>query len=93
MTTVDVPEWQDAYAAGGIGGLMGAGLSPAGGFGKFLLVLLALSIVANSESHYFRGMMCAEFDGRVCGQISQISTGEYKKWSLLMRILTLLFTK
>ncbi|GAA5991674.1 hypothetical protein JCM10908_001087 [Rhodotorula pacifica] len=40
--------WGDRYETGGLGGLLGAGLSPLGGFGKFLLVVLALSIVTNN---------------------------------------------
>lgn len=42
------PVWADAYANGSVGGLIGAVLAPAGGFGKFCLVLLAFSIVANN---------------------------------------------
>ena len=45
--TVD-QAWSDAYTTGSVGGLLGIALSPAGGFGKFCLVLLALSIVANN---------------------------------------------
>ena len=45
---VNKTTWADAYAADGLGGLLGAPLTPLGGFGKFLLVLLALSIVANN---------------------------------------------
>lgn len=48
MTTVTRQDWQAQFADGGVGGLLGASLSPAGGFGKFLLVLLALSIIGNS---------------------------------------------
>lgn len=40
--------WADAYDTNGVGGLLGAPLSPMKGFGSFLLVLLALSIVANN---------------------------------------------
>lgn len=41
--------WEDAYHADELGGLLGAPLiGPMGGFGKFLLVILALSIVANN---------------------------------------------
>ena len=47
--TVTRADWQAMYADEGVGGLLAASLSPAGGFGKFLLVLLALSIVGNSE--------------------------------------------
>ncbi|KAI0022677.1 NCS1 nucleoside transporter [Xylariomycetidae sp. FL0641] len=43
-----VPEiegWADAYASYGAGGVMGLMLASAGGFGKFVLVILALSVV------------------------------------------------
>jgi purine-cytosine permease-like protein len=43
----NVPEWHLAYHSTGIGGVMAAMLSPAGGFGRFVLVLLALSIIGN----------------------------------------------
>ncbi|KAF8906804.1 purine-cytosine permease [Gymnopilus junonius] len=39
-----IPSWNDAFDQGNnVGGLLEAVLSPAGGFGKFLLVLIALS--------------------------------------------------
>ncbi|CUA72398.1 Purine-cytosine permease fcyB [Rhizoctonia solani] len=41
------PSWQAGYDAAGIGGLIDAVLSPTNGFGKFLTVLLALSVIAN----------------------------------------------
>ncbi|POY72303.1 hypothetical protein BMF94_4605 [Rhodotorula taiwanensis] len=47
-TFVDKPSWGARYEAGGLGGLLRAGLSPLGGFGQFLLVILALSIVTNN---------------------------------------------
>jgi len=53
LTTVTRQDWQQRYKDGSVGGLLGAALSPAGGFGQFLLVVLALSIVANSESLIF----------------------------------------
>ncbi|KAJ3811650.1 permease for cytosine/purines, uracil, thiamine, allantoin-domain-containing protein [Lentinula aff. lateritia] len=41
--------WEDAYNDNSVGGLLGAGLAgPMGGFGSFLLVILAMSIVANN---------------------------------------------
>jgi purine-cytosine permease-like protein len=46
--TVADPAWLNAYNSGSIGGLLGQALAPVGGFGKFCLVLLALSIVANN---------------------------------------------
>lgn len=46
MTAVAAdPAFADAYDDRGVGGLMGQALRPLGGFGKFLLVLAALSIV------------------------------------------------
>jgi purine-cytosine permease-like protein len=41
-------DWNNAYQNGSVGGLLGEVLAPVGGFGKFCLVLLALSIVANN---------------------------------------------
>lgn len=50
MSTFDAkPTWGAEYDAKGLGGLLGAPLiGPMGGFGRFLLVILALSIVANN---------------------------------------------
>lgn len=49
MTTfTNKTTWEEAYISNGIGGLVGAPLSAMGGFGSFLLVILALSIVANN---------------------------------------------
>ncbi|KAB5588567.1 Anaphase-promoting complex subunit 1 [Ceratobasidium theobromae] len=41
------PSWQAGYSAAGSGGLVAAVLDPLGGFGKFLTVLLGLSVIAN----------------------------------------------
>ena len=39
-----VPSWTAGFQEGnGVGGVIAAALSPAGGFGKFLLVVLAVS--------------------------------------------------
>lgn len=43
------PTWEAAYTNDKLGGLLGAPLiGPMGGFGRFLLVVLAMSIVANN---------------------------------------------
>jgi purine-cytosine permease-like protein len=42
-----VDSWNNAYAQTGVGGVMYEMLTPAGGFGKFILVLLALSVIGN----------------------------------------------
>lgn len=39
------PEWKLAFKASGIGGPLKLALEPAGGFGKFLLVLAGLSAI------------------------------------------------
>ncbi|GAA6006280.1 hypothetical protein JCM11491_002094 [Sporobolomyces phaffii] len=45
----DKTTWGDAYDTKGLGGLLGAPLiGPMGGFGRFLLVVLAMSIIANN---------------------------------------------
>ncbi|KAF2167789.1 hypothetical protein M409DRAFT_65887 [Zasmidium cellare ATCC 36951] len=41
------PSWQAGYDATSAGGILAAMLEPAGGFGKFLVVLLSLSILGN----------------------------------------------
>lgn len=49
MIAVDVvPDWEAGYADGNVGGLVEAMLHPVGGFGKFLTVLLSLSVTANN---------------------------------------------
>jgi len=45
----NVPAWKTGFGStGDVGGLLSAVVSPLQGFGKFLLVLLALSIIANN---------------------------------------------
>src|SRR5260221_3457774 len=45
----NVPAWKTAFGStGNVGGLLSAVVSPLGGFRTFLLVLLALSIIANN---------------------------------------------
>ncbi len=45
----NVASWNAGFGTSGdVGGLLSAVVSPLGGFGKFLLVLLALSIIANN---------------------------------------------
>jgi purine-cytosine permease-like protein len=47
--TVNTPAYKDAYNSGHVGGLLGVVLfGPLGRFGKFCLVVLALSIIANN---------------------------------------------
>lgn len=47
--TVRSAAWKDAYSTSSIGGLLQMSLEPAGGFGKFLMVLAALSSIPVSS--------------------------------------------
>ncbi|TDL19554.1 cytosine-purine permease [Rickenella mellea] len=42
-----IPSWSSALSTGSVGSLFATVLSPVGGFGKFLTVLLSLSVTAN----------------------------------------------
>lgn len=43
----NVPSWQKAYDVDSSGGVLAAMLQPAGGFGKFITVILAFSLIGN----------------------------------------------
>jgi len=49
----NVPSWQAGYDSGSTGGLLAAMLSPLGGFGKVLLVLLALSVAGGIAAAFY----------------------------------------
>lgn len=54
-----VPNWDAGYTDGNVGGLVNAMLSPVGNFGKFLMVLLSLSVTAiNAPTLY---SICIDF--------------------------------
>jgi purine-cytosine permease-like protein len=59
-------KYADGYAASGTGGLLGAVLfGPLGGFGKFCLVILSLSIIANNcPNIYSVGLTIQVLGGR-----------------------------
>ena len=48
-----VPAWEQGYAGGNVGGLLEAMLSPLGNFGKFLMVLLSLSVASNNVVAFY----------------------------------------
>ena len=48
-----VPAWEQGYAGGNVGGLLEAILSPLGNFGKFLTVLLSLSLAGNNVVAFY----------------------------------------
>ncbi|PVH82884.1 hypothetical protein DL98DRAFT_487473 [Cadophora sp. DSE1049] len=58
-TFVD-PAWKLAYHEAGVGGPLKLALEPAGGFGKFLLVLAALSAIPNNIPNNYSFAMHAQ---------------------------------
>lgn len=48
-----VPAWEQGYNNSNVGGLLQAVLSPAGNFGKFLTVLLSLSVAGNIAATFY----------------------------------------
>lgn len=44
----NVPEWSEAYDQNLVGGILAAMLSSAGGFGKFVVVILSLTLLGNT---------------------------------------------
>ncbi|KAF9491712.1 NCS cytosine-purine permease [Pleurotus eryngii] len=49
----NVPSWQEGFADANVGGFIAAILEPAGNFGKFLIVLLALGVIANIAMNFY----------------------------------------
>jgi purine-cytosine permease-like protein len=43
----NVPSWAEAYELYSVGGVLAQMLTPAGGFGKFVVVILAFSVIGN----------------------------------------------
>ncbi|KAF5532146.1 Purine-cytosine permease FCY22 [Fusarium napiforme] len=56
----NVESWQTAWDIYGIGGVMAEMLAPAGGFGKFVLVVLALSVVGNMVLSNYSVALCLQ---------------------------------
>jgi len=48
-----VPSWEQGYENGNVGGLLDAMLHPTGNFGKFLTVLLSLSVTGNIAATFY----------------------------------------
>ncbi|KIL64408.1 hypothetical protein M378DRAFT_163147 [Amanita muscaria Koide BX008] len=53
IASTSVPSWADGYQGGNVGGLLAAMLNPTGGFGKFLTVLLSLSVTGNIAATFY----------------------------------------
>lgn len=52
--------WQMAWDVYGVGGVLAEMLAPAGGFGKFVLVVLALSVVGNTLNSMYSVALCLQ---------------------------------
>lgn len=73
MTTFESKTtWGVDYDEFGLGGLLGAPLSAMGGFGKFLLVILALSIVANNIPNMYSFALTFQAFGKYAQAIPRI---------------------
>ncbi|KAH8830062.1 NCS cytosine-purine permease [Flagelloscypha sp. PMI_526] len=48
-----IPEWAAAQENGGLGGFIAELLSPVGGFGKFLTVMMSLSVIGNIAMTFY----------------------------------------
>jgi purine-cytosine permease-like protein len=53
IASTDVASWGEGYQGGNVGGLLAAMLSPTGRFGKFLTVLLSLSVAGNIAANFY----------------------------------------
>ena len=59
ISAPSVPGWNAGYADGNVGGLLYAMLSPVGGFGKVLVVLLSLSMISSNAPIIYS--LCIQF--------------------------------
>lgn len=53
LAAPSVPDWETGYTGGNVGGLLEATLHPVGGFGRFLTILLSLSVAANIAATFY----------------------------------------
>lgn len=69
-----VPSWNSAFGNGGnVGGLISAILAPTGGFGKFLVVLVALSVPsACAPTMYTFGLSFTSFKPSTIDPVLQV---------------------
>ncbi|GAB1214067.1 hypothetical protein ATERTT37_003224, partial [Aspergillus terreus] len=70
--TVTSAAWGTAYQSSGVGGLLKMALEPAGGFGKFLMVLAALSAIPNNIPNNYSFALHAQNFGPWAARIPRI---------------------
>ncbi|GAB5587441.1 hypothetical protein Unana1_02341 [Umbelopsis nana] len=64
LVTIQNPDYTSAYDNGGMGGLLAQTLSPWGGGGKFLMVILALSVIANNVPNTYSAALSIQALGK-----------------------------
>ncbi|KAJ7581387.1 cytosine-purine permease [Mycena floridula] len=64
LMTITKQEYVDAFAEGSTGGLLAQVLSPWGGFGKFILFILAFSVIANNVPNTYSAGLSIQALGR-----------------------------
>ncbi|KAJ3993220.1 purine-cytosine permease [Lentinula boryana] len=72
LMTITNPEYVAAYEDGSMGGLIAQVLTPWGGFGKFLLVVLALSVIANNMVNTYSTGISIQALGRPFAAVPRI---------------------
>jgi len=70
--TITNPAYVNAFGDGDTGALIAQVLSPWGGFGKFILVLLALSVIANNIPNTYSAGLSIQALGRPFAMIPRI---------------------
>ncbi|KAK6205436.1 uncharacterized protein RJT21DRAFT_15853 [Scheffersomyces amazonensis] len=61
--------WGNAYAAYGMGGLLNEAFKPWGGGGKFLLIMIFLSLISNNILNTYSAAFGIQLSGRVMAKI------------------------
>ncbi|KAJ7816974.1 permease for cytosine/purines, uracil, thiamine, allantoin-domain-containing protein [Mycena olivaceomarginata] len=69
LMTITKPEYTDAFENGGTGALLGQILSPWKGGGKFILFLLAFSVIANNVPNTYSAALSIQALGRPFAKI------------------------
>ncbi|KAL5528410.1 hypothetical protein ACEPAF_7546 [Sanghuangporus sanghuang] len=64
LMTITDPAYTGAFSSGGTGGLLSQVLAPWKEGGKFILTLLALSVIANNIPNIYSGALCIQALGR-----------------------------
>ncbi|KAJ3103607.1 hypothetical protein HDU96_009203 [Phlyctochytrium bullatum] len=67
-----VPAYKAGYATADVGGLVGAVLDPLGGFGKFLVVILSLSTIANNIPNNYSLALSVQVFGKAFKRINRV---------------------